>query len=532
MTGLWSAVRLAWRRNRVFWSVWVIALAVLLPATVTKYADIIPEGVDASAFLAQLGGNPTMRAILGPVYDLSSAGPFTMWRVGTFTAAAAAMMSVLGVIRATRAEEEEGRTEVLLSGPVARRVPLAAAVIVALLANLVLALLVLAGMAAADTPVAGALACGAAIGMTGAIFTGVGAVAAQVFESARTARSWSLGAVLGGLYLFRAMVDAAPDSSTMQLLRWVNPIEWAPLIQPYVGNRWWVVGLQAALTVVLLGIAFALEHARDLGAGMVHTKPGRADGAGHLTNAWGLAWRLQRGGIIGWTVGILIAAVGMGSLSVSMDKMLEGQDNVAEMFRKMGGGAPVLKDAFYQAMLGIMATIIALCAVLIISRLRSEEQRGHAEQVLATATSRWSFAGSHLSWALGLPAALLVATGALMPLVDQSRNGGDVVADITKASLAMLPGLLLVVGLAMLLIGWAPRLMGVVWGVLGWTMFVSWIGPLFDIPDWLLKLHPWGHLPHLPSDELTWTAIVVETIVGLLLLALGLVGYRRRNVPA
>ena len=40
-----------------------------------------------------------MRAMLGPPLDLMSAGGFTMWRVGTFVAGAAATMGALGVIR-------------------------------------------------------------------------------------------------------------------------------------------------------------------------------------------------------------------------------------------------------------------------------------------------------------------------------------------------------------------------------------------------------------------------------------------------
>lgn len=532
MTGLGSSLRLAWRRSRLFWTLWVLGVASLLPATVTKYHDLVPEGPEAAGMLAGLAANPTMRAMLGPVYDLSTPGGFTFWRVGTFTAAAAAMMAALGVIRATRAEEEDGRIELLRSGPIARHAPLAGAVAMAWLACVVLGLLVAGGLVACGTPVPGAVLSGAGIGLTGAMFAGLGAVCAQVFETARAARSWSLGLGLGGLYLARAAVDGAQDGDTMQLLRWANPLEWAALARPFAGDRGWVLLLPLLVAVLLAGLAFALEARRDHGAGLVAARPGRASASASLSGPFGLAWRLHRSAVLGWSVGIVASAIGMGSLSLSMDAMVASNDQVGDLLRKMGAGATELKDAFYQAMLGIMVTIITLGGILLLQRLRAEETAGRAEMVLATSASRWRLAASHLVWALGLPIVLLVATGAGLPLIDGARHGWGVVGDVTRAAVVLIPGVLLVLGLAMLLLGWAPRRFGLIWAVLGWTMFVTWLGPLFDLPTWLLRAQPWGHLPHLPSEAMAWGQVLLESGVGLALLALGLWGYRRRGIPA
>ena len=140
MTGFGSAWRLAFRRNRMFYLWWILGLSVLMPLTVTKYHDLVPAGESGQLVLAQLAGNPTMLALLGPAFDLGNAGGFTFWRVGTFTAAAVAMMAALGVIRATRAEEEEGRAELIRAGATSRSVPLAAGVALGLAACLVLGL--------------------------------------------------------------------------------------------------------------------------------------------------------------------------------------------------------------------------------------------------------------------------------------------------------------------------------------------------------------------------------------------------------
>lgn len=144
MAGFTSVFWLLLRRNWVFWLIWVAVLAMLMPATISQYDTLVPEGQQGVMMMEGLASDPTMRAILGPPFDLLLAGGFAFWRVGAFTAIAAAMMSGLGIIRATRGEEEEGRIELIRAGAVGRHVPLAAAVALALFWNLVLGVAVVA----------------------------------------------------------------------------------------------------------------------------------------------------------------------------------------------------------------------------------------------------------------------------------------------------------------------------------------------------------------------------------------------------
>ncbi len=78
--------------------------------------------------------------------------------------------------------------------------------------------------------------------------------------------------------------------------------------------------------------------------------------------------------------------------------------------------------------------------------------------------------------------------------------------------------------------GLLPRWYGIVWPVLGSSILVSWILPLFNPPDWLLRLQPSGFLPHLPTDPMRWGTFTLELALGLGMMALGLVAYRRRDI--
>lgn len=527
-TGLMA--RLALRRSRWFWLLWILALWAIMPATVSAYATLIPDPQTGAATVEALAANPTMRAMLGPPFDLLHAGGFTMWRVGTFAAGAAAMMGALGVIRATRAEEEDGRIELLRSGAIGRHAPLAGALVVALGACVVLAALITASMTAGAPPFTGALATGLGIGLTSALGAGLGALTAQVTESARTARGLAL-ATIGVAYLVRALADGSPSGSPLASLGWLSPLQWAALTRPYAGERWWMLLLLAGLSALLVAVAVAVENRRDLGAGIRAARPGPARAPASLSSVGALVRRLERGTILGWALGMILFAAVIGSLAGTVDQMLTDNPQIADMFRRMGGGGEQLRDAFYVAMLGLLSVAIAFFAAQLVVQLRREEELGHVELLLSTATSRTQVALAHLLPALVAPTAVLVIGAAALG-VPQAISTGDpaLLLRLAGAGAALAPALWLVVGVAFALLGWAPRLTGLVWLVLGWSLFVTWIGALLGLPQTLVDATPFAPLPHLPVDELTWAPILLESALAAALVAVGLVGWRRRDI--
>ncbi|PFG39695.1 ABC-2 type transport system permease protein [Georgenia soli] len=532
MNGLGTLVRLGARRNRLYLAVWLLGLFVVVPATATAYEQVIPDPVQAGPIIEGLSNNPTMRAMLGPPFSLVEPGGFTVWRVGTFVATVAGVMAILATVRLTRADEEAGRTELVRSGVVGRHVPLVAAVLVSLAACAVLGVLVTAGMAGAGTDATGSVAFGLGMALTAAVFVGVGAFAAQLTSSARTARGIAL-AVLGAAYLLRALADGVAADSPVRRLQWVSPVEWMALARPYADERWWVLLLPAALTAVLVALAVRLEARRDHGSGPWPPRPGPPGAGALLSSPAGLAWRLQRGTIFGWTIGLLVFSVAIGSLTTSFSSMFQDVPRLEMVLRRMGAGAEELTQGFFVAMLSIVVLVVAALGLQLLGRLHQEETAGHAEVVLSTAVRRTGFAGSHLQLALVVPTVLILASGALMA-VPQAVADGDpgVVGDVVSGAAALLPGVWLVAGLGMLLLGWLPRLGWVAWLVVGWSLVVTWIGALLNLPDWLLELTPFAQLPQLPVEAMRWTPVLVTAAIAAGLVVLGLVGYRRRDLAA
>jgi ABC-2 type transport system permease protein len=335
------------------------------------------------------------------------------------------------------------------------------------------------------------------------------------------------------MFLVRMMIDGAGPDSGYAWLRWLVPLEWGLLIRPWSGERWWVAVLPVGLFVVLSALALRLESARDHGAGL-RAVPSRSGNRrpGLLAGPFGLAWRLQRNGLIGWTIGLLVGAVGTGSIVSQTGDSLAKNPQVAAMLTKMGGSRD-FEISIYVAMLGILAGIAGAMAAVLLGHLRREETHGHLEPMLATAVSRWRAAASHLVWALVAPVVLMIGVGALLPMA-QVRAGGDgaMIGQYARSAAALAPGMLLICGIAMILLGWLPRLFNLVWVVIGWSLFTTWFAALVDLPGWAVKLQPWGYLSFLPRDTMDWTPFLIETAIAAVLVMLGLVGFRSRDIPA
>ncbi len=260
------------------------------------------------ALIASVQHDPSVLALSGPVSG-TSAGSLVAWKVLVFAAAAAGLMGIFTVVRHTRDDEEQGRLELVGAAVVGRQAPLAAGLAVAFGASLVLIPLIAVVQATLGYPLAGSVALGAAVGLSGCVFAAVRAVCAQLTVSARTARGMAVGA-LGVAFLLRAVGDAASGTSW---LRWASPLGWAEQMRVYANPRWGVTILFVLSAAVLAGCAALLGAHRDLGAGLLPARAGRPQAPPWLRSPLALAWRLQRGALLGWAAGFVLAGAVLGS---------------------------------------------------------------------------------------------------------------------------------------------------------------------------------------------------------------------------
>lgn len=527
--GTGAMIRLALRRDRIMLPVWIGSLTALVVGTGSSIAGLYPTEAARAEFASSIAANPALRAVYGHGANLTSVGGLTAWRIGGTGAVAVALMSLLIVIRHTRAEEESGRLELLGATVVGRRAPLAAGFLVALGANLVIATLVGLGLVGLGLPAAGSFALGGSLAAAGVVFAAVAALAGQLTAGARAANGMAAG-VLGLSYLLRVVADAA-SSGGPGWVSWLSPIGWVEQIRSFGGERWWVFGLAVAFTVAVTGTATALATRRDLGAGLLPDRPGPARGSARLAGPFALAWRLHRATLLGWTVGFAVLGILVGSVADAVGDLVNGSPGLGRVLTRLGGSGN-LTDTYLAATLGIVGLLASAYAVAAALRARAEETGQRAEPVLATTVGRIRWACGHLLFAGAGSAVLLAVAGLGIGVAHGVRTGavGTQVPRLLGAALVQLPAVWVLAGITVALFGLVPRAATAGWVALAGCVLLGQLGPVLRLDQRLLDVSPFVHLPRLPGGTLTAAPIVWLVGIAALLTVLGLVGLRRRDI--
>ncbi|MBU5421080.1 ABC transporter permease [Cellulomonas hominis] len=526
LTGLGTMVRLVLRRNRVRLAVWWVVLVGLLAYVAAYYRDLFDTQQALDDFAA-VSDTPGIKALTGLAAAPDTLGGAVWTKIWMTLAMSLAFGVVFLVTRNGRADEEVGRTELLRS----RVLGLHAGAVATWLVTGALSVAVGAGVAAVSIAsgldpsgagVTGSLVLGASVAGVGLVAVGIGALAGQVASTSRSANALA-SAVLGAAYVLRMVGDLGDGRLT-----WASPIGWAQEMQPWGADRWWPFALLLALTAALLGVAARLESRRDHGAGLLAERRGPAGAPARYASPLGLALRLQRGPVIGWTITVVLAALLFGSVVESMTDLLDDAG---------GATADLVRGTGVDALLSLLVTMIALVTTVFALQsavsLRADEASGLIEPQLAGALSRTRWAGQRLVLPAAGSAVLLLLGGGLMgagygSLVDDTAGQAGRLA---LAALGYWPAVLVFVGVAVALFGWLPRLaVALTWGVLAATYFAVLLGDALRLPRWLLDVLPFSATPYLPLEPVRWTPLVVLTLVAGALVAAGLARFARRDV--
>ncbi|MFF4946660.1 ABC transporter permease [Streptomyces rubiginosohelvolus] len=526
-TGTGTLLRFNLRRDRVRMSVWLLALTLGTLATAAEYKTLYATPEERAAAVSSMD-SPAALAMTGPRPYLSdyTAGAMLGHQMLGFMAVLVGLMSVLTVIRHTRDEEETGRAELVRSTVVGHHAHLAAALAVALVANLGLALLLALGLTATGVDgvgPGGALLYGLAHTAIGLVFAGVAAITAQLTAHTRGASGLAL-ATIGVAYVLRASGDVGNDA-----LSWLSPIGWIQRTYVFVDDRWWPLALCLLLAAATAAYGFVLSTRRDVGAGLRPARLGRRTASDALTRPFGFALRLHRATLLGFAAGLCLMGVMYGSILGEAADMVESVEQLQEALKDIGGAT--VAESFASMVMVVVAVVAAVYVVMAALRPRAEENAGRAEPLLATGLSRDRWLGSHVAVALTGGTALLVLAGLCFGVSGAASAGdGSLVLELTLAAAAYAPALWVTVGVAVLLFGWFPRAGAVAWIVPVYAFLVGYLGPILQLPDGLTNLSPFGHVPQLPAAGMTWTPLLALTAVAAGLIALGLAGFRRRDL--
>lgn len=516
-TGTGHLIRLALRRDRLRLSIWVASLTLMMAYAPGAVRLAYPEEAQRQARVDLLK-TPAGMMLGGPMFggNETELGAMIANELMLTLIVATSILAILTVIRHTRTEEESGTAELVLASVVGRYARTTAALTVVIGVNAVLAMTMTAAMAAAGFGVADSAAMCLGVTAVATVFGAVAAVTAQMWRVGRAATGAAMAA-LALAALVRGIGDVIEPSGSA--LSWFSPIAWAQQMRAFVDLRWWPLALLVALTVCLVALAATLEVRRQYDDGTVASRSDRPD-ARTVSGVLGLHLTLQRGQIIGWSVGLFVAGLAFGSMTKSLIENAEENELIARMISTQG------TDGVYTTMTQFLAAAAGACVVSAVLRVHSDEQSGLGEVVLAGAISRWRWLLTAVVSAT-LGAAVLMFFAGLGNGIGAGATVGDLgtIPKLTLAGLAYVPALSVLAGVAALAV--ALRQTWIAWSAVAFVVLSLYLGALLRLPRWLIDLSPVGRTT-VPLD-VSVPPLAVMTLAATGFTAVAGLLYRRRD---
>lgn len=511
-------------RHGTLWM--ALAVASYLVIEVVGYERTYPDGASRGR-LDIFQDNPASRMLQGIPHDIDEPGGFTAWDAGWVLAAIVGIWAILTVSRLLRGEEESERAELVLAAPVRAGRAVLVQLLVVMAAIAVVGAAAAIALAAAGTGPAGSVLFALGIAGIAALFAGVTAIAAQLFEMRRRAVGASV-AVLGGFFLLR-MVANSGDARGW--LRWLIPLGWLDELRPYGDVRWATVALLAGVPVPLCAIAVRLRGRRDTGGALLTGSDRRPARTGLLGGPARFAWRGARGVFTAWLAGTVAYALMIGSMVKTATEFVAQDPGYRKMIETLGLDVSRITEAFVGMMAILLGLMIVLYACWRIGAARTEESSQRAEHILTRPLTRRRWLAGHILVTLAASAALTIACGLAM-WAGAAMTRADVGAgDALGAALNTLPLVMFFTGLAVLAYGLLPRpatAIAVTLAVVTYVMEL--MGPALRFPAWLMDVSPFHHVPPVPAEPFApWPAVAL-TVLGLLAAGLGVVFFERRDL--
>lgn len=515
------------RRDRVRIPIWFLSITSVTLLVAVAFSNLYASDQERQV-MAETMKNPAMIAMIGKGYGLEdyTIGIMLAHQMLLFTAITIGLMSILLMARHTRADEEDGRMELIRSLPVGRLSHLGASFIVVSLIYVLLAIMIgcsLSFLKIESIDFEGSLLYGMVLGGIGIFFAAVTAVFAQLSGNARGTIGLSVAFLLLS-YLVRAIGDVSYEA-----VSWFSPLGWILKTEVYFHNFWGPLIIILVTTLLLITLAFYLNASRDLESSFLPSRPGKKHASVFLQSPMGLAFRLQRTGFIAWAIGIYLLGASYGSVFGDLESFFQDNEMLQQMLVQEEGLS--LMEQFIPMLMSVMAMICTIPALMAILKLKGEERYRRIEPILSRSVSRPKLIGSYLiiSLVVGFLSLSLAAIGLWSAGNAVMEDGLDFVM-IYQSAMVYLPAIWLMTSLAVLLIGLMPKYTGFSWLYLGYSFFVVYLGGLMDFPDWMGTLSPFGHIPPFPVEEVNiwqWTLLLLAAIgIGLI----GFISYQRRDM--
>lgn len=498
-------------------------IAYIQPVGYRNAYKTLPERI---AFARSFANNTAIRLFYGLPHDLLTVSGYTAWRVGGTLSIVAAVWGVLAAVRVMRAEEDAGRTELVLSGAVSRKALVGTGLLAIAIAAFAIWLVTWGALLAGRLKAAGSAYLALSICSSIPVFVGIGAVASQIAPRRRLALGIGIAAVAISL-LLRAVADT---STGLSWLRWLTPLGWAEEMRPFSGARPLVLVLPLASAALLLLAAVRLALWRDVGRGLLPDRDSADPNLALLSSSTTQALREERAMITVWLASVAVFAYILGVVSKSVSNAGISKQLQQEM-AKLGSGSIATPKGYLSFVLLLFVFAVGLFACSQITTARGEEAQGRLETLLALPAGRVSWLAGRLALGAFAAAAISLVAGVLAWAGAASQGVHVSFPSMLLAALNCMPIALLSLGVGAVGFALAPRAAaGIAYGFVVLAFFWQLFGSLLSAPHWLLDATPFAHVGLVPAAPFRGGAAALMVGIAVVCGAGALALFARRDL--
>ena len=494
---------------------------------VASFNRTYPNGVSAERF-SIFADSPAARMLQGVPRGLDTAGGFAVWDGGWVLELIIGVWAVLVVTRLLRGEEDAGRADLLLVGSARARHNTVLTLLVVVGGCLVTGAGVSAALVSTWSDLAGSVLFGVGLAGFAATLAGVAAVTSQILDVRRRAAGFA-AAFMAVSFLLR-MVANSTDGRAW--LGWLTPFGWMDHLAPFGDPQLSALLVLIVAPVLLMVAAVQIRDRRDTGGALLGGKDRRRPRLRELGGPARFAWRMNRPVLTGWILGLGAYSFVLGALVTTMIDFLARDANYQRTLVDLGLGVALTVDGFVGVMSVTLGVGFALYAAWRIGAVRSEEESGRADNLLARPLTRSRWLLGHAGLTVVGAAALTIFTGLAM-WAGAMASGSTQLTAVASLRAVLNTGsvVVLVTGLALLTFGVLPRLtvaVPVVVTVGGYVLTL--LGPALSWPGWIIDLSPFTHLAYVPAEPFAVTSAIVMALIGCIAGACGVASFCRRDI--
>lgn len=495
-----------------------------------------PNQRERTNLIASFQANPVFTFLYGENDRADTPVGYMMYRTGPILALIGSIWILLFTTKTLRGQEEDGRLELLLSGPTTKRRTTAHILVGIVLGVLAITFIMCIALVAVTHAVGLGLSIKNAIWTSigfGAIFmcfAGVGALLSELLSSRRQAVTYGMSIIVS-FFILRGIGNALAD---FYWIKDITPFGWFDQLRPIISvNPVWILAPIGFILVSVMA-TILLAGKRDYGGAFITESDRALPRFAFLGGAFRFGVRLSRGMLSGWAlacvaISFIVPAIAESaasalqesqSLSGALSRVVRSESGLTTTFLSLGS---LLVSALLLAM--IAAGMGALC---------DEEAKGQADNLLVRQTGRmeWLIGRGALLFGAAVMICLMasVTVWAVSRMYGIGLEGRRLIVD----NLTMLGPLAVFLGVGFVAYGVLPKATsGVLYALLAWSFIGQILASIIAV-GWLKDFITHTSLLHYislaPAASPDWGQFWLLLILGLGLMSLGIAAFQKRDI--